>query len=91
MEDSMCWEMDYRWLAEQKKAEDAKAKQEQRAEAIEKLLPNRKTATKRCRPRRPFRRSSAGCYPLVTTGHSRSRNGVAPLAYAGGPCCGAAP
>ncbi len=34
----MCWEMDYRWLAEQKKAEDAKAKQKQRAEAIEKLL-----------------------------------------------------
>jgi hypothetical protein len=38
MEDPMCWEMDYRWLAEQKKAEDAKAKQAQRAEAIDKLL-----------------------------------------------------
>jgi hypothetical protein len=38
MEDPMCWEMDYRWLAEQKKAEDVKAKQEQRAEAIDKLL-----------------------------------------------------
>ena len=34
----MCWEMDYRWLAEQKKAEETKAKQEQRAEVIEKLL-----------------------------------------------------
>jgi hypothetical protein len=38
MEDSMCWEMDYRWLAEQKKAEETKAKQQQRSEAIEKLL-----------------------------------------------------
>jgi hypothetical protein len=34
----MCWEMDYHWLAEQKKAEDAKAKQEQRSQAIDKLL-----------------------------------------------------
>ena len=34
----MCWEMDYRWLAEQKKAEETKAKQRQRSEAIEKLL-----------------------------------------------------
>jgi len=34
----MCWEMDYRWLAEQKKAEESKAKQEQRSEVIEKLL-----------------------------------------------------
>jgi hypothetical protein len=38
MEDSMCWEIDYRWLAEQKKAEESKAKQEQRSEVIEKLL-----------------------------------------------------
>ena len=34
----MCWEMDYRWLAEQKKAEERKAKQEQRAELLDKLL-----------------------------------------------------
>jgi hypothetical protein len=38
MEDSMCWEMDYYWLAEQKKAEEIKAKQEQRSDVIEKLL-----------------------------------------------------
>jgi hypothetical protein len=38
MEDSMCWEMDYYWLAEQKKAEETKAKQERRSEVIEKLL-----------------------------------------------------
>jgi hypothetical protein len=38
MEDPMCWEMDYRWLAEQKKAEESKANQEQRSEVIEKLL-----------------------------------------------------
>ena len=34
----MCWEMDYYWLAEQKKAEETKAKQEQRSDVIEKLL-----------------------------------------------------
>jgi len=34
----MCWEMDYHWLAEQKQAEETKAKQEQRSQAIEKLL-----------------------------------------------------
>ncbi len=34
----MCWEMGYRWLAEQKKAEETKVKQEQRSEVIEKLL-----------------------------------------------------
>jgi hypothetical protein len=38
MENPMCWEMDYRWLAEQKKAEETKARQEQRSEVIEKLL-----------------------------------------------------
>jgi hypothetical protein len=37
-EDSMCWEMDYYWLAEQKKAEEIKAKQERRSDVIEKLL-----------------------------------------------------
>jgi hypothetical protein len=34
----MCWETDYYWLAEQKKAQEAQAKKEQRAELIEKLL-----------------------------------------------------
>ena len=34
----MCWEMDYHWLAGLKKAEETKAKQEQRSEVIEKLL-----------------------------------------------------
>jgi hypothetical protein len=38
MEDRMCWEMDYYWLAEQKKAEETKAKQEQRLQVFEKLL-----------------------------------------------------
>ena len=38
MEDSMCWEMDYHWLAEQKKAEEIKAKQERRSDVVEKLL-----------------------------------------------------
>jgi hypothetical protein len=38
MEDPMCWEMDYRWLAEQKKAEETKAKEAQRSQVIDKLL-----------------------------------------------------
>jgi len=39
MEDLMCWEMDYRFFAEQKKAQEAQTKQEeQRKEVISKLL-----------------------------------------------------
>ena len=34
----MCWEMDYRWLAEQKEAEERQAKQKQRVQLIENLL-----------------------------------------------------
>jgi hypothetical protein len=37
MEDSMCWEMDYRFFAEQKKAQENRIK-EQRAGVIDKLL-----------------------------------------------------
>jgi hypothetical protein len=35
----MCWEMDYHWLAEQKKAEETKAKQQQRSEAAPRREP----------------------------------------------------
>jgi len=38
MEDSMCWEMDYRFFAEQKKAQETRIKEEQRAGVIDKLL-----------------------------------------------------
>jgi hypothetical protein len=43
MEDPMCWEMDYHWLAEQRKAQEtqkqqAQQKKEQRTELIDKLL-----------------------------------------------------
>jgi hypothetical protein len=42
MEDPMCWEMDYYWLAEQRKAQEAKAQEaqnkKQRAELLDKLL-----------------------------------------------------
>jgi hypothetical protein len=38
MEDSMCWEMDYEFVAEQKKAQETRIKQEQRAGVIDKLL-----------------------------------------------------
>jgi hypothetical protein len=42
MEDPMCWEMDYYWFAEQRKAQEAKAQEaqnkKQRTELIDKLL-----------------------------------------------------
>jgi hypothetical protein len=38
MEDSMCWEMDYQFFAEQKKARETQIKQEQRAGVIDNLL-----------------------------------------------------
>jgi protein-disulfide isomerase len=34
----MCWEMDYELFAEQKKAQEARIKQEQRAGVIDQLL-----------------------------------------------------
>ena len=34
----MCWEMDYRFFAEQKKAQETRIKKEQRAGVIDKLL-----------------------------------------------------
>ena len=34
----MCWEMDYKFLAEHKKAQEARAKKEQRAGVIDQLL-----------------------------------------------------
>src|ERR1700732_1147726 len=38
MEDSMCYEIDYKFFAEQKKAQEARIKQEQRAGVIDPLL-----------------------------------------------------
>jgi hypothetical protein len=38
MEDLMCWEIDYSFFAEQKKAQEARLKQEQRAGVIDQLL-----------------------------------------------------
>jgi hypothetical protein len=38
MEDSMCWEIDYQFFAEQKKAQETRIKQEQRAGVIHQLL-----------------------------------------------------
>ena len=34
----MCWEMDYRFFAEQKKAQETRIKEEQRVGVIDKLL-----------------------------------------------------
>jgi hypothetical protein len=38
MEDSMCWEIDYNFWAEEKKAQETRVKQEQRAGVIDQLL-----------------------------------------------------
>jgi hypothetical protein len=38
MEDMMCWEMDYEFVSAQKKAQEARIKQEQRAGVIDHLL-----------------------------------------------------
>jgi hypothetical protein len=38
MEDSMCWEIDRQFFAEQKKEQETWVKQEQRAGVIDKLL-----------------------------------------------------
>jgi hypothetical protein len=38
MEDLMCWEMDHRFFAEQKKAQETRIKEEERAGVIDKLL-----------------------------------------------------
>ena len=38
MEDLMCWEMDYRFFAEQRKAQETRIKEERRAGVIDKLL-----------------------------------------------------
>jgi len=34
----MCWEMDYKFFAEQKKAQETRIKQERRADLIDRLL-----------------------------------------------------
>jgi hypothetical protein len=38
MEDPMCWEIDYRFFEEQKKAQENKVKQAQRAGVVDQLL-----------------------------------------------------
>jgi hypothetical protein len=38
MEDPMCWEIDYKFFEQQKKAQEARLKQEQRAGVIDRLL-----------------------------------------------------
>jgi hypothetical protein len=52
MEDVMCWEMDYQFFAEQKKAQENKikenqAKEEQRGKLIAKLLDKAKTQSEK--------------------------------------------
>jgi hypothetical protein len=38
MEDTMCWEIDYRFFEEQKKAQENKVKQKERAGVVDQLL-----------------------------------------------------
>jgi hypothetical protein len=38
MEDTMCWEIDYKFFAEQKKAQEARIKQERHPGIVDQLL-----------------------------------------------------
>jgi protein-disulfide isomerase len=38
MEESMCWEIDYKFLAEQKKAQETRIKVQRRADLIDQFL-----------------------------------------------------
>jgi len=38
MEESMCWEIDYKFLVEQKKAQETRNKQQRRADLVDQLL-----------------------------------------------------
>jgi hypothetical protein len=38
MEDTMCWEIDYRFFEEQKKAQETRVKQKERAGLVDQLL-----------------------------------------------------
>jgi hypothetical protein len=60
MENAMCWEMDYQFFAEQKKAQENKikenqAKDEQRDKLIAKLLDDAKVQAKKPKKRRSKR------------------------------------
>lgn len=49
----MCWEMDYYWLAEQRKTQEAQQKKEQRTELIDKLLSDASREVDRAQEAKP--------------------------------------
>ena len=53
----MCWEMDYYWLAEQRKAQEAQQKKEQRTELIDKLLSEASREVDRAQEAKPVKES----------------------------------
>jgi hypothetical protein len=50
MEDSMCWEMDYWFYAEQEKAKKAKAREEHEAGVIKNLLNDANNEAEKLQP-----------------------------------------
>jgi hypothetical protein len=49
MEESMCWEMDYKFLAEQKKAQEKRIQQQRRSDLIDQLLSDANQQNKEAR------------------------------------------
>jgi len=56
MEDAMCWEIDYKFLAEQKKAQETRIKQERRAGLIDGLLNQANTQSEKTAEERRSKR-----------------------------------
>jgi hypothetical protein len=58
MEDAMCWEIDYKFLAEQKKAQETRIKQERRAGLIDGLLNQANTQSEKAAEETPVKEAA---------------------------------
>jgi hypothetical protein len=58
MEDAMCWEIDYKFLAEQKKAQETRIKQERRAGLIDGLLNQANTQSEKTAEETPVKEAA---------------------------------
>lgn len=53
----MCWEMDYHWLTEQRKTQEAQQKKAQRTELIDKFLNEANQEVDRAEDAKPIKES----------------------------------
>jgi hypothetical protein len=58
IEDAMCWEMDYKFLAKQRKAQETRIKQERRAGLIDELLNQANTRTEKTAEETPVKEAA---------------------------------